>query len=55
MPGKPRLYLPGVPAHIVQRGHSREPVFEVEDYQAYLSWLQETSARYNCNYTLMYS
>ena len=57
MPRKLRFYLPGVPAHIVQRGYSREPVFfEREDYQAYLGWLQEASARYNCKvhaYVLM--
>ena len=48
MPRKPRFYLPGVPAHIVQRGHSREPVFfENEDYQAYLNWLKEASERYS--------
>ena len=48
MPGKPLFYLPVVPVHIVQRGRSREPVFfEREDYQAYLGWLQEASARYN--------
>jgi putative transposase len=27
VPRKPRFYLPGVPVHIVQRGHSREAVF----------------------------
>ena len=49
MPRKPRFYLPGVPVHIVQRGHSREPVFfEVDDYLAYLSWLQEAALRYGC-------
>jgi len=57
MPRKPRFYLPGVPAHIVQRGHSREPVFfEAEDYSAYLGWLQEASERYRCDihaYVLM--
>jgi len=42
MPRKPRFHLPSVPAHIVQRGRSREPVFfENEDNQAYLYWLQE--------------
>jgi putative transposase len=47
MPRKPRFYLPGLPVHIVQRGHSREPVFfEPDDYSAYLSWLQEASERY---------
>ncbi len=27
MPRKPRFYLPGVPVHVLQRGHNREPVF----------------------------
>ena len=49
MPRKPRFFLPDVPAHIVQRGHSREPVFfEKEDYRAYLNWLKEASERYEC-------
>ena len=49
MPRKPRFYLPGIPAHIVQRGHSREPVFfENDDYTAYLTWLKEASIRYGC-------
>ena len=49
MPRKPRFYLPGIPAHIVQRGHSREPVFfEDSDYRAYLEWLQEAAERYGC-------
>jgi putative transposase len=49
MPRKPRFYLPGVPAHIVQRGHSREPVFfEDGDYLAYLHWLDEAAQRYGC-------
>lgn len=39
MPRKPRFYLPGVPAHIVQRGHSRDVFFETDDYLAYLDWL----------------
>lgn len=49
MPRKPRFFLTGVPAHVVQRGHSREPVFfEVGDYQTYLYWLGEASRRYGC-------
>ncbi len=49
MPRKPRFFLPDVPAHIVQRGHSREPVFfEDSDYQAYLGWLEEAAERYGC-------
>ena len=49
MPRKPRFYLPGVPVHVVQRGHSREPVFfEDSDYAAYLGWLGEAAVRYGC-------
>ena len=57
MPRKPRFFLPGVPAHIVQSGHSREPVFfENSDYCAYLEWLSEAAIRYDCDihaYVLM--
>jgi putative transposase len=49
MPRKPRFFLPDVPAHVVQRGHSREPVFfEDSDYIAYLTWLAEAADRYEC-------
>ncbi|MDA1107068.1 MAG: transposase [Proteobacteria bacterium] len=49
MPRKPRFYLPGIPVHVVQRGHNREPVFyEESDYRAYLGWLQEAATRYHC-------
>ncbi|KAF0192040.1 MAG: transposase [Gammaproteobacteria bacterium] len=49
MPRKPRFYLPDLPVHAVQRGHSREPVFyENADYQAYLGWLREAAERYRC-------
>ena len=57
MPRKPRFFLPRIPAHIVQRGHSREPVFfENSDYQAYLYWLKLAAERYHCaihSYVLM--
>ncbi len=43
--------------HIVQRGHSREPVFfEDNDYLAYLRWLKEAADRYKVDihaYALM--
>lgn len=49
MPRKPRFFLPDVPVHIVQRGHSREPVFfEDDDYHAYLGFLEEAAERYTC-------
>ena len=49
MPRKPRFFLADISAHIVQRGHSREPVFfEDGDYRAYLTWLGEAARRYDC-------
>ena len=49
MPRKPRFFLPDIPVHIVQRGHSREPVFfEDGDYRAYLDWLSEAAERFDC-------
>ena len=49
MPRKPRFYLPDIPIHVVQRGHSREPVFfEDSDYKAYLHWFLEAVERYHC-------
>jgi len=27
MPRKPRMYLPGVPCHIIQRGNNRDATF----------------------------
>lgn len=49
MPRKRRFFLPNIPVHIVQRGHSRESVFFDEaDYQAYLNWLSEALKRYGC-------
>jgi putative transposase len=47
MPRKPRFYLPGVPVHIVQRGHCREPVFfDHQDYVTYLHWVKESASKY---------
>ena len=49
MPRKPRFVIPDVPMHVVQRGHSGNPVFiEEADYQAYIKWLKEGAKRYHC-------
>jgi len=49
MPRKPRFYMPGVPAHIVQRGNCRQAVFfDGNDYQSYLNWLVEGAIKYGC-------
>ena len=47
MPRKSRFYLPDIPVHIVQRGHSRDPVFfEAQDYATYAHWIKEAAQRY---------
>jgi putative transposase len=49
MPRRPRVHLPDVPLHIVQRGHNREPCFFAEnDYFSYLHWLGEAMAATQC-------
>ena len=49
MPRRPRIHLDGVPLHIVQRDHNRQPCFfGEEDYQAYLYWLDEALTKERC-------
>ena len=49
MPRRPRIHLDGVPLHIVQRGHNREPCFFAEDdYASYLHWLGEALIEAEC-------
>jgi len=41
------MYLPGVPAHVVQRGNNRDACFfQDEDYQFYLAALGDALRRY---------
>lgn len=48
MPRKPRIYLPDVPSHIVQRGNDRNPCFfEEENYLFYLECLTDACRRYS--------
>ena len=47
MPRRQRMYLPGIPVHVVQRGHNREACFfSDEDYQFYKTTLQDALERY---------
>ena len=49
MPRRARICLPGVPLHIVQRGHNRRPCFFAEsDFRYYLYLLREQSCRQGC-------
>ena len=47
MPRRARMYLPGLPYHVVQRGNNREPCFiEPENYHFYLKLWKTLSWRY---------
>lgn len=49
MPRRSRVHLDGVPLHIVQRGHNREPCFFAEeDYSCYLHWLGVALKQADC-------
>lgn len=57
MPRRPRLTLPNVPLHLIQRGNNRQACFvAAEDYRGYLDWLGEYSGKTGCRihaYVLM--
>lgn len=47
MPRRARMYVPGYPYHIVQRGNNREACFvEPDNYQYYLKLWKDNSRRY---------
>ncbi|HEC12797.1 MAG TPA: hypothetical protein ENI80_06035 [Acidiferrobacteraceae bacterium] len=47
MPRRARMYLPGFPYHIVQRGNNCEACFiEPKNYQVYLGLWRQLSRRY---------
>jgi len=49
MPRLPRLNLPNIPQHIVQRGNNRQPIFfHEDDYCTYLEYLREALVKNNC-------
>jgi len=48
MPRRPRMYIPGFPYHIVQRGNNRKACFLVqENFAFYFELWKEISARYD--------
>lgn len=57
MPRRPRITLPGVPLHLIQRGNNRQACFFAdEDYRIYLDWLSKYARVSGCAihaYTLM--
>lgn len=49
MPRRPRIILPNVPVHVIQRGNNRQACFlEEKDYSAYLSWLDQYARESDC-------
>ncbi len=43
----PRICLPGIPQHIIQRGNNRQICFASdEDFSAYAYWLDEYARKY---------
>lgn len=49
MPRRPRVILPNVPQHIIQRGNNRQTCFYAdEDYLSYLEWLKEYADKTGC-------
>ena len=49
MPRLVRLAIPGIPWHIILRGNNRSVCFPAEeDFQYYLHYLQEFSAKFGC-------
>lgn len=57
MPRKPRMYMAGVPCHVIQRGNNRNACFYAEqDYLFYLDCLRDACQRYQVDvhaYVLM--
>lgn len=57
MPRRPRIILPNVAVHLMQRGNNRQPCFfHNQDYQFYLDWLHEYAIEARCDlhaYVLM--
>ena len=57
MPRRPRVILPNIPLHIIQRGNDRHACFFAdEDYLSYLDWLREYADKTGCRvhaYVLM--
>ena len=47
MPRKPRIYMAGMPYHVIQRGNNRQACFYAEqDYLFYLECLTDACRRY---------
>jgi putative transposase len=49
MPRRPRLVLPNIPLHIIQRGNNRQNCFYAkQDFHLYLEWLEKYAKETGC-------
>lgn len=49
MPRRPRITMPDVPLHLIQRGNNRQACFFADDdYLFYLDWLKESADKAEC-------
>ncbi len=49
MARKPRLFVPGIPCHVIQRGNNKSPIFfNNNDYSFFLDVLHEAKLKYPC-------
>jgi putative transposase len=47
MPRKPRMYLPNIPCHVIQRGNNRSACFFTEaDYRFYLNCVKDAAGKF---------
>jgi len=57
MPRRPRLVLPQMPLHLIQRGNNRQVCFVADDdYRFYMDWLTDLAGKTGCRvhaYVLM--
>ena len=57
MARRPRLAVPALPHHVIQRGNNRQPIFFTDaDYRVFLACLAKAKDRYRCRlyaYVLM--
>ncbi len=50
MPRRPRIVIPQMPLHVIQRGNNRQACFFAdEDYRRYLDWLREYAGELGCD------
>ena len=49
MPRMPRVVVPGLPLHVIQRGNNRQAIFFTgQDYTRFHAYLLAASERFDC-------